>query len=277
MEQEYGTRNFKIRSKILQDFLNRQPDYNLQTDYASGLLMGTRKHHTLDLDYRNENDDVSSEHELSGDSSPKIISEKHEEESLEDDYNRRGIEYSGDGFEKEDTPKSGSVSERVSGAKDHIQTLERIVKILELSSDTVKAIEPTEKDDDSFMKSMGIPENKLTQQNLIVIFFLFCFFVLFSILKISFYFLDILKTYFEKGLILNWSWMKKHFTISKPDGDRNLLSFLIIAPMLIIFLITYTGLYIVLLLHKIVLDSVPDSIQEKINCGHWFQKFMVEK
>lgn len=276
-----GSRNIKIRSRILDDFLSRRlNDKNLERTFINGFLADSfGKGETLDLDFKSQNDDVSSENSVEM-NTPKVISEKHEEESLEDNYvqslDSPTTEVHGDGIEKNDTPKSENIEKADAGTKDHIQTLERIVKILELSSESTGALE-TRRAGISIMKSMAIPLTEYRQNSYLIFFFLLMFFILFSILNISFHTLEFLKKYFEKGLIMNWSWMKKYFSISKSEGEnKNLFTFLIISPILIIFLISYTGLYILLLLNKVVLDSVPDAIYQKICCRHWFQNLWVK-
>lgn len=267
MDKRNPTKNIKIRSKILEDFLTYKNDHELETDFVSDFLSDPRK---KSKDSKSQNDDESSEHSSESETFPKIISEKYEEESLEDNYihdDSISNKAHGDGIEKKDPPKTNVEDE-------NMQTLERIVQILDLHS--TRNVE-TVKNEISIMTSMVIPTTELNQRSYLVFFFLIMFFIIFSILKASFYILDFLKKYFEKGLILNWSWMKKHFSISKTDDEeRSLLSFLIISPMLIIFLISYTGLYILLLVHKIVLDSVPDSICQKITCADWFKKFCLK-
>lgn len=269
-QNHIGSKNVKVRCKILDDFLSYRGDKHLNADLLSGLLSDSLgKRETLDLDFKSPNDDVSSE--ASAESSPKIISEKHEEESLDDDYAQSNdsmpTEMHGDGFEKNDTPKSEIVKDV--DTKDHIQTLERIAKILEFNSESTRIRESGKNE---IWKAMSIPVTEYHQNSYLVFFLLLVFFIVFSILKVTFYTLDFLKKYFEKGLILNWSWMKKHFSISKTEADRNWFSFLIISPILIIFLISYTGLYILLLLNKIVLDSVPDAMYQKIRRKQWFQR-----
>lgn len=263
-----GSRNLKIRSKILDDFLSYRNNNNNLNCVSGFLANAYGKKETLDLDFKCQNDDLSSE--TSVEYSPKRISEKYEVESLNDNYSQSIDSVTGSfGNEKNDTPKTKVAVKGTAETNDHFQALERIAKILEVNKQPSRILQAEKTD---IMESLRIPATQCQHDSYLVFFLLLSFFILFSILKVSFYTLDLAKRYFEKGLILNWSWMKKHFSMSESETDRNLFTFLIISPILILFLISYTGLYILFLLHKIVLDSVPNAIYTKISCRNWFQK-----
>lgn len=266
----YGQRHSKLKSKILDDFLS----------YRDEAIMPDSPMRSFKFDSKLKNSV----------SNYSLGHEKYERESLDDskytldellDNELRNEMGDGDNKEKEDTPKSEIIHRRMldtSKTWENIQSLERIVQMLEISSDGSRPAQIKN-------KAHVIPALTSAPINKPKNVFMFMVILVLSIVKLSFRFLEFLKKCFEKGLTLNWSYIMRNFSTPTEYGasgkvvrsEIHFLTFLIVSPLFIIFLVSYTGLLILYIIHKMALDYIPDSLQEKINWGYWLDKLWNRK
>lgn len=270
----YRPRHSKLRSKILDDFLSNNLEEN-----------------TVMPDSPMRNFKFDNSKLKNSPSNYSLGREKYEKESLEDststkytlqellDHDLHHEIGDGDNKEKEDTPKSEIIQRRqldTSKTWENIQSLERIVQLLEQSSDSVRPLPIGNK----ICGAPALTNTNVPHSNKPRNVFMFVVIFVLSIFKLSFNFLDFLKKYFEKGLVLNWKYMMRNFSTPTEYGESgkvvrseiHFLTFLVISPLFIIFLVAYTGLLILYFAHKAVLDCLPESLQEKINWGYWLDK-----
>lgn len=263
--QFYGNKHSKLRSKILEEYLS----------YSKDLIIPELPMRTFNADSKLNSTPSNCCHE------------KFETENLDDTFTFQELMEKemgdGDNREKEDISKCQMMRHRqlldTSKTWENIKSLERIFSMLEMSTETSKLPKVSSKETE--IPSLLTAPKQSKPKNI----FMFGVVLLFSMIKISFGLLEFLKKYFEKVLIINWGYIMKNFSAPSEYGETGKIvrseihcfSFLLFSPLFIIFLVSYTGLLILYLIHKMVLGYIPGSLQEKINWAYWLDKLWNKK
>lgn len=269
MENKYSRnmRQSKLQSKILEEYLTYQYDRTSDNNYtptSDSKLQSCPSSMSLNYEEKYEKESINDS-----------TSTKYSFQELFDMEMKNEIDE--EDFEKEDTPKSAIVNKLdTSKTWENIRSLERIVQMLELSSGVSTTVLSNSKDCSALE---NVPNRKFMK----VIMFILVLSL--SFIKLSFVFLEILKKYLEKALVLNWSFIMKNFSAPKEynesgqimKNETNFLTFLIVSPLFILFLISYTGLLILYISIKVAMDALPDSIQIKLKWDYWIDRLWNKK